>query len=163
MSLKFSGIKSLVAVVAAAGMALGLATGEASARVKVGVLTCNVAPGVGLVLGSSKRLSCSFSPTGMKTENYSGRINKVGIDVGVTGGGVIVWAVFAAQAGYSRYALAGHYGGASAEASLVAGLGANALVGGSGRSFALQPFSVTGQIGINFAAGLTGLDLNASR
>jgi hypothetical protein len=73
--------------------------------VKVGVLTCQVAPGVGLVLGSSKRVSCDFSPNGFKTEHYSGRITKLGVDVGFTTGGVIVWGVFAAHEGYSRYAL----------------------------------------------------------
>ena len=138
-------------------------TGEAVARAKVGVLTCNVAPGIGYLVASSKRLSCSFSPSsGGKAEHYSGRISRVGIDVGVTGSGVIVWGVFAPEAGYySRGALAGHYGGASAQATLVAGLGANALIGGGARSFALQPFSVTGQIGANFAVGVTGMDLYA--
>jgi hypothetical protein len=135
----------------------------AAAAVKVGVLTCRVAPGVGLLVGSSKRVSCDFSPTGYKAEHYSGRISKLGVDVGFTTGGVIVWGVFAPHAGYSRNALAGHYGGATAEATFVAGLGANALVGGSGRSFALQPFSVTGQTGLGIAAGIAGLDLYASR
>jgi Protein of unknown function (DUF992) len=149
---------------ALAATAIGLAGMlPAAAAVKLGVLTCRVAPGVGLVLGSSKRVYCDFSPTGYQTEHYSGRINKLGVDVGFTTSGVIVWGVFAAHAGYSRYALAGHYGGATAEATLVAGLGANALVGGSGRSFALQPFSVSGQTGLGIAAGIAGLDLNASR
>src|SRR5262249_61952283 len=87
----------------------GSAVPAAAASVKVGVLTCRVAPGVGLVLGSSKRVNCDFSPTGYKTEHYSGRISKLGVDVGFTTGGIIVWGVFAAHAGYSRYALAGHY------------------------------------------------------
>ena len=43
------------------------------------------------------------------------------------------------------------------------GLGANALVGGSGRSFALQPFSVSGQTGLGVAAGIAGLDLSPAR
>jgi len=59
--------------------------------------------------------------------------------------------------------LAGNYGGASAEASLVAGLGANVLVGGSSRTVALQPLSVQGQMGINVAAGVAGLHLRYMR
>ena len=137
-----------------------LGGGEALARAKVGVLTCNVAPGIGLIVGSSKSLSCSFNPSAPgPNERYSGRISRVGVDVGITGSGVIVWGVFAPESGYYTHgALAGHYGGASAQATLVAGLGANVLVGGGRRSFALQPFSVTGQIGANFAVGITGLD-----
>jgi di/tricarboxylate transporter len=135
----------------------------AAAGVKVGVLTCRVAAGVGLVLGSSKGVSCDYTPTGYKPEHYTGRISKLGVDVGFTTSGVIVWGVFAAHAGYSRYALAGHYGGATAEATIAVGLGANALVGGSGRSFALQPFSVSGQTGLGVAAGIAGLDLSPAR
>jgi hypothetical protein len=150
-------------VLALSALVTTLAVGEASARVKVGVLTCNIAPGVGLIIGSSKGVSCDFSPTGSRSERYTGSIDKLGLDVGVTGGGVIEWLVFAAHSGYSRYALAGSYAGASAEASLVVGLGANALVGGSDRSFALQPFSVQGQTGVNLAVGVTSLVLNAAR
>ena len=144
-------------------MAVGASTEASAAGVKVGVLECNVAPGIGLVVGSSKALSCSFTPTGKKAERYSGRITKLGLDVGFTKGGKIVWAVFAPTAGYSSHALAGHYGGASAQASLVAGLGANVLVGGSNKSFALQPFSVSGQTGVNLAVGIAGIDLVAAK
>src|SRR3979411_2356611 len=99
--------------------AIGLAGSvvPAAAAVKVGVLTCRVAPGVGLLVGSSKRISCDFRPTRYSTEHYAGRRTKRGVDVGFTTGGVIVWGVFAPHAGYSRYALAGHYGGATAEAT----------------------------------------------
>jgi hypothetical protein len=37
--------------------------------------------------------------------------------------------------------------------------GVNVLVGGSGRSFALQPVSVEGSIAINVTVGLSGLQL----
>lgn len=151
------------AVAALATATLGLAVSEASARVKVGVLECRVAPGVGLIVGSSKALNCNFTPTGGKAEHYTGRISKIGLDVGFTKGGVIVWGVFAPTAGYQRHALAGHYGGASAQATLVAGLGANVLVGGGNKSFALQPFSVSGQTGVNLAIGVAGLDLYAAK
>src|SRR6185295_11160107 len=115
----------------AAGIAMAGTVGTAdAARVKLGVLTCNVSPGVGMIIGSSKRLSCDFAPSDGRREHYRGTINKLGLDVGFTNGGVIVWGVFAADPSYSRHALAGRYGGASAEASLVAGVGANALVGG---------------------------------
>ena len=53
--------------------------------------------------------------------------------------------------------------GASAEATVGAGLGANVLVGGSDRTVALQPVSVQGQTGLNLAVGVTGLELHPAR
>jgi Protein of unknown function (DUF992) len=38
-------------------------------------------------------------------------------------------------------------------------LGANLLIGGMDRSFSLQPLSLQGQTGLNFAAGVTTLTL----
>jgi hypothetical protein len=83
----------------------------------------------------------------------------VGLDIGITTGGVIVWTVFADT---DRYAgmLAGRYDGATAEVSIAAGLGANVLVGGSKRTVALQPLSLQGQIGLDVAAGIGELDLH---
>ena len=71
----------------------------------------------------------------------------------------MVWGVLAPASGFPHGALAGTYGGVGAEATAGAGLGANLLVGGTGRSFSLQPLSVQGQAGLNFAAGVTTLTL----
>src|SRR5579871_5224491 len=144
-------------------LAIAGSVAPAAAAVKIGVLTCRVAPGVGLIVGSSKAVACEFSPTGYQAEHYNGRISKLGIDIGFTTSGVIVWGVFAPHGGYSHGALAGHYAGATAEATVAVGLGANALIGGSGRSFALQPFSISGQTGLGVAAGIAGLDLYPAR
>jgi hypothetical protein len=56
-------------------------------------------------------------------------------------------------------ALAGRYAGASAEATVGAGIGANALVGGSNRTITLQPVSVQAQAGLNIAVGVGALEL----
>ena len=68
----------------------------------------------------------------------------------------MVWAVFAPTTRVFG-ALAGVYSGATAEATIAVGLGANVLVGGSNRTIALQPLSVTGQTGLNLAAGVASL------
>src|SRR5579871_4396025 len=158
MSLRYRMMPTLLAT----ALAVAGWVAPAAADIKVGVLTCHVAAGVGMLVGSSKSVSCDFAPTGYQAEHYSGRISKLGVDVGFTSG-VIVWTVFAAHGGYSHGALAGHYAGATAEATLAVGLGANALIGGSGRSFALQPFSISGQTGLGVAAGIAGLDLYPAR
>ena len=72
---------------------------------------------------------------------------------------MIVWAVLSSVQGFPVGALAGTYGGVSAEATVGLGLGANVLIGGSNRNFALQPLSVQGQVGLDIAIGVTRLDL----
>jgi len=148
--------KSLLALAAIA--AATLATVPAEARVRAGTLTCQVAPGVGLIVGSQRTLECQFTSRRYRGEHYTGRVNRVGLDIGFTSGQQVVWAVFA-SARPGRGALAGNYVGATAEVSLAAGLGANALVGGFRRSIALQPLSVGTQTGVNLAVAVTGLDL----
>lgn len=154
-------IKRLAAIATALALALvgTVAPQPASAAVKLGVLECIVAPGIGLLVVSSKSLSCTFSPNAGAPERYTGRINKIGVDIGVTGKSVILWAVVAAQSSYKPGSLAGTYVGISAQASVALGVGANALIGGSGRSVALQPLSIQAQTGLNLAAGVTGLNL----
>jgi len=145
-----------------AGLALAvlLFAPAAQAQVKAGVLNCDVSGGFGWVLGSSKTVSCIFTPDRPgPTEGYVGVINKFGLDIGVTTRQSMMWGVFAPSDGPWRGALAGSYVGATGEATFAVGLGANVLVGGSNRSIALQPVSVTGQTGINIAAGVADLQL----
>jgi len=130
-------------------------------QTKVGVLTCYTSARVGLIVGSTQKLACTFTPElGPVPEHYLGTINRIGPDIGVTAGGVLTWAVIAPTSSWlMRGALAGEYVGASGDASVVLGVGANVLVGGSNRSVALQPLSVEGQIGLNVALGVSGLTL----
>jgi Protein of unknown function (DUF992) len=81
--------------------------------------------GIGFIIGSQKALNCSFVPTPPgPPEFYYGVINKLGIDLGGTRGGVMTWAVYAPTARAAGF-LAGIYAGASAEATVGAGVGAN--------------------------------------
>ncbi len=151
------------AIGALAALALFATSAPASASdasVQIGRLSCNVAAGVGLILGSQKKVNCTFHRANGDTESYSGEITKIGIDIGKTESTHIEWLVFAAaKTKYTSHALAGTYVGASGEATIGVGLGGNVLIGGLDRSFALQPFSVQAQTGLNFAAGLAGLTL----
>jgi hypothetical protein len=146
-------------------IALGAALvlpGQALARVEIGMLECTVEGGAGFVIGSSKDVACNFMPAGGAPEPYFGSIDKLGVDIGFTDETAIQWAVFAPTAdAYAPGALAGTYGGVSAEATAGAGLGANVLFGGTGDSFMLQPLSVQMQGGVNIAAGLTSFTLTA--
>jgi hypothetical protein len=140
----------------AAAMLAGASTAKAA---QVGLLECNVAPGVGLIITSSRALACRFTRPNRPTDYYVGTITHFGLSLGVTGPGRIVWGVFAATYEFGRSALAGNYAGASASVTLGLGLGANALVGGNAGSIGLQPLSVNTQTGANITAGITGLRL----
>src|SRR5579862_6323359 len=137
---------------------LFLAGGSAKAA-EVGLLECDVSPGVGLIITSSKALACLFTRVSGPPDYYVGTINNFGISIGATGPGHLVWAVFAATPGVAPGALAGQYGGASANVSFGPGFGANALVGGNAYSIGLQPLSVNAQVGVDVTAGITGLTL----
>ena len=144
--------------------AIGLpAPSMAQNRTKVGTLTCDISGGIGMIIASKKEVACMFTPgqPGPR-EVYTGAITKFGIDIGATAGGEMVWSVFA-PSNKTFGALAGNYGGASAEATVGAGLGANVLVGGSNRTVALQPVSVQGQAGLNLAVGVSELQLRPAR
>jgi hypothetical protein len=158
MSLKARRAARAAGVVLVAGSAVAPQP-AAAAQVRVGVLECIVDPGIGFIVASSKALKCTLTPSAGAPERYSGRISKLGLDIGVTGKSVMVWAVVAGQAGYTPWSLAGNYFGISAQASVALGVGANALIGGSDKSIVLQPLSVQAQMGLNLAAGVAGLTL----
>ncbi|MDB5600697.1 MAG: hypothetical protein JWN71_2741 [Xanthobacteraceae bacterium] len=140
------------------------ASAQQQATGKVGALNCDVSGGIGMVIGSQKTVTCRFDPAapGWPSEIYVGSISKFGLDIGATTGGQMVWSVFAGGSARPG-ALAGNYGGATAEATIAGGLGANVLVGGSDRTVALQPLSVTGQTGLNLAVGVAELILRPAR
>lgn len=155
--------KKFAAIAAAAVMAATSFTAPALAqeRTELGVLDCIVEGGFGLLITSSKGMTCTFTHANGTVENYTGRIDKLGIDIGVTGDAFMKWLVFTPLGNAAgSYALAGRYVGASAGASLGIGLGANALIGGSDRKIGLQPVSVEANTGVNLAVGLASLTLN---
>jgi hypothetical protein len=157
-------LSALAVAAVAAAIALPVPTAaQAANRTKVGTLSCDISGGIGLIITSKKDVTCMFTPSRRgPREVYVGSISKFGLDLGATSGGEMIWAVYAPT--NRRFgALAGHYGGATAEATVGAGVGANVLVGGSNRTIALQPLSVQGQAGLNVAAGVAGLDLRPAR
>jgi Protein of unknown function (DUF992) len=155
---------STAATIAAAAFAIVLTTPVHAQprRVQVGTLECSLSASIGLLVGSQKNVNCNFKADNGPPEAYTGTMTRIGLDVGVTGGGAIIWAVFADTNRYSGM-LTGTYAGATAEMSVAAGLGANVLVGGSNRTVALQPLSVQGQVGLNIAAGIGALELHLAR
>jgi Protein of unknown function (DUF992) len=127
---------------------------------QVGMLSCKVNPSIGFIIAGHQSMECSFTQNGPNPpQAYQGALNMIGLNIGITAGGVFGWAVFAPTTGIPAGALAGEYVGASGDIGLGVGAGANVLLGGSGRTFALQPVSLEGSIAVDVALGVSALKL----
>ena len=58
-----------------------------------GVLSCRMAPTIGLIIGSRQTMTCEFRSDRGMVERYSGVMSRIGLDLGVTAGGQMAWAV----------------------------------------------------------------------
>jgi hypothetical protein len=105
-------------------------------------------------------MDCRFASDGpTPPEAYVGSMSTVGVDLGFTAGGVLTWGVYAPTKNMMPGSLSGSYTGASGNVGVGVGVGTNFLLGGSGNTVALQPWSVEGTTGINASAGLTNMEL----
>jgi len=128
---------------------------------QVGMLTCKLNPSIGFIIAGHQSMECRYVPSNPADppQAYQGALNTVGIDIGVSAGGVLGWAVLAPTTGIPAGALAGEYVGASGDLGIGLGAGVNVLIGGSARTVALQPVSVEGSVAFNVALGVSGLKL----
>jgi hypothetical protein len=127
------------------------------ANVSVGALSCDVSSTIAMIVTQKQTLRCTFHPAdGGPGELYRGRIDAYGFAIGAVAAGQIAWGVLAPSTdGLPHGALAGTYAGPGAQVSLGPGVGANVLVGGTGRAISLQPLALEGHMGVNIAAGVT--------
>ena len=147
-----------------AACAIAAVPGPARANVGVagvtaGWLNCNIGSGWGFGLGSSRAVSCVYTPAAGVPQRYVGEMKKFGVDLGYLSGGSMEWAVVAPISDLAPGALAGDYLGATGSASVGIGVGANVLFGGFHRSVSLQPVSVEGNQGFDVAGGIGDLTL----
>src|SRR5437016_13657743 len=136
-----------------------IASADAAPPVRAGILQCQGGQNVGFVVGSVTNLECVFRSEGRRPEPYIAKVQRIGLDLGVTEQIQLSWAVNAPNSRLGRGELAGSYGGVGANASIGVGGGGNFLVGGPQNAYALQPLSVQGQTGLNVAAGVADIDL----
>jgi len=140
-----------------------IATASAAPPVRAGILQCQGGQNVGFVVGSVTSLECVFQSEGRRPEPYIAKVQRIGLDLGVTEQTQLSWAVNAPNSRLGRGELAGSYGGVGANASIGIGGGGNFLVGGPANAYALQPLSVQGQTGLNVAAGIADIELQPFR
>ena len=134
-----------------------------SAWTQVGMLSCRLNPSIGFIIAGHQTMECQFTQNRFPPQAYEGALNTVGLDIGISAGGVLGWAVLAPTTGAPAGALAGEYVGASGDIGVGLGVGANVLVGGSGRTFALQPVSLEGSVALNVTLGISALKLRPVR
>lgn len=106
-----------------------------------------------------------FSPAekGGKAVRFTGTIKKYGVDLGYKEQAVILWGVVVGSDKFTPGEIAGSYGGVTADAAWAGGLGANVLVGGSEKDFALQPLTVEGYAGVTVAARVVQVELKQAK
>ena len=112
----------------------GTSDAKGKAGVNVGSLTCKVSGGMGFIFGSTKALDCLFARTDGIAEQYSGTVNKYGIDIGFTKPVHVVWHVYSLAETAPPGVLSGQFAGSQQSVAVGATAGGNALYGGSSNS-----------------------------
>ena len=156
----FSTTNKFLPVLAASMLALVAAQPAAATETKseVGILTCTTVEGTGsnYLIHSTVDVKCQFVAGNGKTEFYKGETGiGLGIALNIKVQSTLKYTVFSSQTGDNalNHGLAGKYGGAKMAATVGVGIGAAALVGGSGDSFTLNPIAIEASTGIFGAEG----------
>jgi len=158
-------ILSVVTLALAAALCVPVAAQAQPAWAQVGQLRCTVKPNVGFIIYGHQPMDCQFTPSATAPSSgmpqaYDGAINTVGLNIGVSAGSQLAWSVFAPTKGLEAGALAGEYVGVTGDVGLGIGGGANILLGGSHRTFALQPLSLQGSTAsLRVVLGVSSLKL----
>ncbi len=146
-----------LALVAAAGAAHA----ESDKGIELGILTCTFENKSNVVVYSKADYKCHLDSAGHPNVEgiYHGKIHRLGVDLQWKAHEKLIWTVLAITGDKDYGPIEGDYVGAGADVSAGLGLGANVLVGGLNKSFALQPLSVSGQTGVGLSAGVEELKL----
>jgi hypothetical protein len=99
-----------ISMVAGFTVALLATTSLAQAAVQTGILECRTGPRIGLVIGSHVKMSCVFKPNVGPAQRYAATEGRIGLDLGITAGGALAWAVFAPSNAIAPGALGGGRG-----------------------------------------------------
>lgn len=154
--------RRLLALVASLAAIFTLGSTAAEARFeRVGTLECKVAPNVSFVVGSHRTAGCIFYALNRREiHRYRANLTRIGVDLNISQGGSLVWAVHAHNKRLYRGDLRGTYTGASGNIALGLGVGGNVLLGGSHNTIALQPLSGEGNVGVGISLGIGEITLH---
>jgi hypothetical protein len=112
------------------------------------MLNCKLNPGIGFVIAGHQSMEYSFTPnTPDQPQRYDSAIDTVGLDVGFTTDGALGWPSLHPLSVRLSDRWPANMSG-SPETGIGVGGGANVLIRGLGRSFALQPVPLEGSAGL---------------
>jgi len=132
-----------------------------NSKLYVGTLSCNVSGSTGFIFGSTKTLNCVLVRPNGTAEDYSGSINRFGIDIGYTKAIQVLWHVYSMSEAAPAGALAGDYVGSQQSITLGGRAGGSALVGGANGAIVLDSVAIQGgHDGYNFADGVAEISLS---
>ncbi len=136
-----------------------LNTTNANSRIYIGALSCNVAGGTGYVLASSKTMECVFLDRNGQSAEYSGTINKVGIDIGYTKAVHTVWRVYSLGSDRKANQLSGTYVGEQGTVAASSQAGGNWIYGGPNAEIGMVASGIVKDAGYNLATGIAEMSL----
>jgi hypothetical protein len=167
-------MKMIVTAAVAATLALGLGACQqmqqstsqqmnkenAQSRIYIGSLSCNVGGSTGYVLASRKSLDCVFlGKDGVQSAEYSGTINKVGIDIGYTRAVHTIWRVYSLGSVRGPNDLSGTYVGEQGTVAAGGQAGGNWLYGGPNAEIGMVAYGVVKDAGYNLATGIAEMSI----
>ncbi len=137
-----------------------LNTTNANSRIYIGSLSCNVGGGTGYVLASRKTLDCVFlDKDGVLSAQYTGTIDKVGIDIGYTKAVHTIWRVYSLGSVRGPWNLSGTYVGEQGTVAAGAQAGGNWIYGGPNAEIGMLASGVVQDAGYNLATGIAAMTL----
>ncbi|WP_295137141.1 DUF992 domain-containing protein [uncultured Reyranella sp.] len=137
-----------------------LNTTNANSRIYIGSLTCNVGGSTGYVLGSAKPLDCVFlGKDGVSTAQYTGSIDKVGIDIGYTKAVHTIWRVYSLGSERGATQLSGTYVGEQGTVAAGNQAGGNWIYGGPNAEIGMLSSGVIKDAGYNLATGVAAMTI----
>lgn len=138
----------------------GASAQQVSGQLNLGTLRCTIAPGVAVIVDSPREMRCTFYKSDGIQEAYRGEVRGGGLSVGITGRSFAAWAVTSDPALARETSLSGRYSGV--ETGVTVGVGATSrALSNLGKAVSLQPLEVGPQAGLNFALGISQMDLYA--
>ena len=137
-----------------------LNTTNANSRIYIGSLSCNVGGSTGYILASAKSLDCVFlSKDGTQSAQYTGSIDKVGIDIGYTKAVHTIWRVYSLGSDRGPSNLSGTYVGEQGTAAAGSQAGGNWIYGGPNAEVGMLASGVIKDAGYNLAAGIAAMTI----
>jgi hypothetical protein len=131
-----------------------------NSRIYIGSLSCNVGGSTGYVLASSKSLDCVFlNKDGTQSAQYTGTIDKVGVDIGYTKAVHTIWRVYSLGSDRGPTNLGGTYVGEQGTAAAGNQAGGNWIYGGPNAEVGMLASGIVQDAGYNLAAGIAAMTI----